>query len=117
MEEEKKNELLVQMHLRIFCVGIRQIDSSKQILEKRYVFGKSIFQTFMDSELLEFVPIAMEKFNEIVYPKEELLEKDENLEENLFFEAVSEVRSKMCENQPQNDEKQEQQTNKTINFS
>jgi hypothetical protein len=112
-EEKKKNELLVKLHLRVFCVGIRQMDSTKRILLERYVYRKSIFHSFMDSELLENVPGTMKKFIEIITPKRELLENNRRQKMHLFFEAVSEVRSKICKKH-QNDEKHEEPYYKTI---
>jgi len=113
-EEKKKNELLAQMHLRIFCLGIRQMDSTKRILLNKYTIDtKKIFHTCMFSDLLKIVPGAMKKFDEIIAPKEELL-KEKNLKQkmDLFFEAVSEVRSKMCEKQEEN--KKNEGPNKTV---
>ena len=109
MDEKKtKNELLAQLHLRIFCVGIRQMESTKRILFQRYSL-KGIFRTNMDAELLEIVPEAKKKFNEIIEPKEELAKNNEHhLKMKLFFEAVSEVRCKICDEMQQHKKKQEE---------
>ena len=112
MEEEKKNELLAQLNLRTFCVGIRQMDSSKRIFS-RTVNRNGIFHSYMASELLEILPGAMKKFNEIIAPKAKLLKKNWHQGNKLIFEAVSEVRSKICDERQWQNEKQEQK-NKTI---
>jgi len=106
MGEEEKNDLFAQLHLRTFCVGIRQMDSTKQIL---YIneFRRKTFHAIMAAELLECVSGAMKKFNEIIAPKEELAQKNPHEKKNLFLEAVSEVRREICEKQ-QNYEKYEQ---------
>ena len=90
------------MHLRIFCVGIRQLDSTKRIFSESDN-EKSIFHANMAPDLLQIVPGAMKKFNEIIAPKEELAKKDMHQEENLFFEAVVEVRKEICEKQQHNE--------------
>ena len=95
MEEEeekkkKKNELFAQLHLGIFCVGIRQMDSTKQILDKTNIVQRSINHsfTFMVSELLENVPGAMKKFNKIIAPKEKLLKENPQQQNEIFFQVI-----------------------------